>query len=51
MIEKPSIIITSLGRTGTTFFSRLFRQIIRDLPIQPDRFPGDRFTPVLFVEA
>jgi hypothetical protein len=28
MIEKPSIIITSLGRTGTTFFSRLFREII-----------------------
>ena len=28
MIEKPSIIITSLGRTGTTFFSHLFRDII-----------------------
>lgn len=28
MIEKPSIIVTSLGRTGTTFFSRLFGEII-----------------------
>lgn len=28
MIERPTIIITSLGRTGTTFFSHLFREII-----------------------
>jgi hypothetical protein len=30
MIERPSIIITSLGRTGTTFFSSLFKEIIPD---------------------
>ena len=28
MIERPSIIITSLGRTGTTFFANLFGEII-----------------------
>jgi hypothetical protein len=28
MIERPSIIITSLGRTGTTFFYSLFEDII-----------------------
>jgi hypothetical protein len=30
MIKKPTIIITSLGRTGTKFFSRLFRELISD---------------------
>jgi hypothetical protein len=30
MIEKPSILITSLGRTGTEFFARLFAQILPD---------------------
>jgi len=30
MIERPSIVITSLGRTGTTFFSFLFEKIIQD---------------------
>lgn len=30
MINKPSIIITSLGRTGTKFFSVLFKEIIPD---------------------
>jgi len=30
MIKKPSIIITSLGRTGTKFFYTLFREIIPD---------------------
>lgn len=30
MVEKPSIIITSLGRTGTKFFSILFRELIPD---------------------
>lgn len=28
MIKKPSIIITSIGRTGTKFFSKLFKQIV-----------------------
>ncbi|MGC9400542.1 MAG: hypothetical protein ACP5HM_15595 [Anaerolineae bacterium] len=28
MIEKPTIIITSLGRTGTKFFAALFRDLI-----------------------
>jgi hypothetical protein len=28
MIDKPSILVTSLGRTGTQFFSRLFDHII-----------------------
>jgi len=28
MIDRPSIIITSLGRTGTKFFSLLFKEII-----------------------
>jgi hypothetical protein len=28
MIERPAIIVTSLGRTGTTFFSALFGEII-----------------------
>ncbi len=30
MIQKPTIIITSLGRTGTRFFSTLFDGIISD---------------------
>jgi hypothetical protein len=30
MIEKPSILITSLGRTGTEFFARLFAHILPD---------------------
>jgi hypothetical protein len=30
MIDKPSIIVTSLGRTGTKFFSLLFKEIIPD---------------------
>jgi len=30
MIDKPSILITSLGRTGTQFFSILFRDILPD---------------------
>lgn len=30
MIEKPTIIITSLGRTGTLFFTALFKEIIPD---------------------
>ena len=30
MIEKPTIIITSIGRTGTKFFGDLFREIIPD---------------------
>ncbi len=30
MIDKPTIIITSLGRTGTTFFASLFGKIIPD---------------------
>lgn len=30
MIDKPSILITSLGRTGTQFFSLLFNHIIPD---------------------
>lgn len=30
MIEKPSIIITSLGRTGTLFFAKFFRNLLPD---------------------
>jgi len=30
MIDKPAIIVTSLGRTGTKFFSLLFKEIIPD---------------------
>jgi len=30
MIEKPSIIITSAGRTGTAFFFNLFKNILKD---------------------
>ena len=30
MIEKPSIIITSAGRTGTAFFFELFKNILKD---------------------
>ena len=30
MIEKPSILITSLGRTGTEFFAKLFAEILPD---------------------
>jgi len=30
MIEKPTILITSLGRTGTEFFARLFAEILPD---------------------
>ncbi len=28
MIEKPSILVTSIGRTGTEFFARLFGEIV-----------------------
>src|SRR5258706_4032134 len=30
MIEKPTILVTSIGRTGTEFFSRFFANIIPD---------------------
>jgi hypothetical protein len=30
MIEKPSILITSIGRTGTEFFARFFNEILLD---------------------
>jgi hypothetical protein len=30
MIDKPSIIVTSLGRTGTKFFQLLFEELITD---------------------
>jgi hypothetical protein len=30
MIRKPTIIITSLGRTGTKFFCTLFRELVND---------------------
>ncbi|MGM0504861.1 MAG: hypothetical protein ACQESQ_09600 [Bacteroidota bacterium] len=40
MINKPSIIITSLGRTGTKFFATLFSDIIPDATSlhEPDLF-------------
>lgn len=44
MIEKPAILITSVGRTGTEFFARLFEDIIPDCTSlhEPDiiKFPG-----------
>ena len=33
MIEKPSIIITSAGRTGTAFFFNLFKNIPKDCKV------------------
>lgn len=33
MIEKPSIIITSAGRTGTAFFFDLFKTILKDCKV------------------
>lgn len=30
MIEKPSIVVTSIGRTGTKFFYALFKEILPD---------------------
>ena len=30
MIEKPSILVTSIGRTGTEFFARMFSDLIPD---------------------
>jgi len=38
-IEKPTIIITSLGRTGTKFFTLLFRELLPHATIlhDPDR--------------
>jgi len=40
MIKKPTIIITSGARTGTTFFYKLFREILIDGASfhEPDRF-------------
>jgi hypothetical protein len=40
MIEKPSILITSLGRTGTEFFAKLFAEILPDSTSlhEPDLF-------------
>jgi hypothetical protein len=44
MIEKPAILITSTGRTGTEFFAKLFADIIPDCTSlhEPDivKFPG-----------
>lgn len=38
MITKPTIIVTSIGRTGTLFFSKLFYDIILDATVlhEPD---------------
>lgn len=50
MVQKPTIIITSLGRTGTKFFATLFDSIISNstslhepdvLGIEPSRGPSD----------
>jgi hypothetical protein len=43
MIRKPAIIITSLGRTGTRFFSVFFNEIIPDSASlhEPDTFHLD----------
>jgi hypothetical protein len=40
MIEKPSILITSLGRTGTEFFAKLFAELLPDSTAvhEPDIF-------------
>ena len=40
MIEKPSIIVTSIGRTGTKFFAGLFDNIIPEATSlhEPDIF-------------
>jgi hypothetical protein len=40
MIEKPSILVTSLGRTGTEFFARFFGQVFPDATSlhEPDIF-------------
>jgi hypothetical protein len=40
MIEKPSILITSVGRTGTEFFAKLFSEILPDCTSlhEPDIF-------------
>jgi hypothetical protein len=40
MIEKPSILITSIGRTGTEFFAKLFADILQDCTSlhEPDIF-------------
>lgn len=44
MIEKPTILVTSVGRTGTEFFAKLFADIIPNCTSlhEPDiiKFPG-----------
>jgi hypothetical protein len=42
MIEKPSILITSLGRTGTEFFAKFYAAILPDSfsVHEPDIFPS-----------
>jgi hypothetical protein len=44
MIEKPAILVTSIGRTGTEFFAKLFADIIPNCTSlhEPDiiKFPG-----------
>jgi hypothetical protein len=44
MIKKPTILITSIGRTGTEFFAKFFAEIIPDCTSlhEPDivKFPG-----------
>src|SRR5690349_22900969 len=42
MIDKPTILITSLGRTGTQFFAKLFAEILPDSTSlhEPDIFQG-----------
>jgi hypothetical protein len=56
MIKKPTIIITSLGRTGTKFFADLFRDVIPDCTSlhEPDVFnffqyrsPSERISEVV----
>jgi hypothetical protein len=50
MIEKPTILITSIGRTGTEFFAKFFADVIPNCTSlhEPDiiKFPGvkNRFT-------
>lgn len=45
VIEKPTIIVTSIGRTGTKFFHTLFREIISDGTVlhEPDFFKIVRY--------
>jgi hypothetical protein len=58
LFRYPNFLAPLLGAPPNTgirdrqpadFLQNLFRQIVFDLPVEPDRLPGDGFTPIDFI--